>query len=81
MCPQFNNICNFSISLLKDLTSTTAEHDGSQKKKEIHILSMRILTRVTAVAQNGENGNTIVVNISEHLQLERFATKYLRLVF
>lgn len=42
---------------------------------------MRILTRVTAVAQNGENGNTIVVNISEHLQLERFATKYLRLVF
>lgn len=52
-----------------------------KKKKEIHILSMRILTRVTAVAQNGENGNTIVVNISEHLQLERFATKYLRLVF
>lgn len=34
-----------------------------------------------AVAQNGENGNRILISISEHLHLEMFATKYLRLVF
>lgn len=73
---------NFCIFILKDSTSTTAKHDGSQKdKKNTHHEYENFDLRDPTVAQNGDNGNRIVINISEHLQLETLAVKYLRLVF
>ena len=54
---------NFSISLLKDSTSITAKQDSSQKnKKNTHPGYENCDLCDPAVAQNGDNGNIVVIN-------------------
>lgn len=55
---------HFSISLLKDSKCTIDKHDYSQRMRNIYLEYENFDLYDPAVAQNFENGNRILTNIS-----------------